>query len=146
MDIAARVRPRSSLTGNRPPNGGLSDGSAAPARRAASCSPQRLHREEHVSGLAASFNGKPYPHVQHIHIAAKGQCPDMSADTSGDGVISTTESGPFYGAIGTTLSTSGDTGPAAGTTLTVAPSGASFHYQRSFQLDAVWLSVMGRCW
>jgi hypothetical protein len=70
----------------------------------------------------------------------------MSADTSGDGVISTTESGPFYGAIGTTLSTSGDTGPAAGTTLTVAPSGASFHYQRSFQLDAVWLSVMGRCW
>jgi len=91
---------------------------------------------EHVDGLAATFSGKPYPHVQHIHIAAKGQCPAMSADTSGDGVISTTEGGPFYGAIGATLSTSGDTSPAAATTLTVAPSGASFDYQRTFDLDA----------
>ncbi len=91
---------------------------------------------EHVSGLAASFNGQPYPHVQHIHVAAKGQCPGMSADTSKDGVISTTEGAPFYGGIGTTLSTSGDTSPAAGTTLTVAPSGASFDYKRTIQLDA----------
>ena len=91
---------------------------------------------EHVSGLAASFNGQPYPHVQHIHIGAKGQCPDPSADTSKDGVISTTEGAPFYGGIGTTLSTSGDTSPAAATTLTVAPSGASFDYQRTFALDA----------
>jgi hypothetical protein len=91
---------------------------------------------EHASGLAASFNGQPFPHVQHIHVAAKGQCPDMSADTSKDGVISTTEGAPFYGGIGTTLSTSGDTSPAAGTTLTVAPSGASFDYKRTFQLDA----------
>jgi len=91
---------------------------------------------EHVDGLAATFSGQPYPHVQHIHIGAKGQCPDMSADTSKDGVISTTEGAPFYGAIGTTLSTSGDTSPAAGTTLTVAPSGASFDYQRTFDLDA----------
>lgn len=91
---------------------------------------------EHASGLAASFNGQPYPHVQHIHIGAKGQCPDMSADASKDGVISTTEGAPFYGGIGTTLSTSGDTSPAAGTTLTVAPSGGSFDYQRTFPLDA----------
>jgi hypothetical protein len=91
---------------------------------------------EHVDGLAATFSGNPYPHVQHIHIGAKGQCPDMSADTSKDGVISTTEGAPFYGAIGTTLSTSGDTSPAAGTTLTVAPSGASFDYRRTFDLDA----------
>ena len=91
---------------------------------------------EHASGLAASFNGQPYPHVQHIHIGAKGQCPDMSADTSKDGVISTTEGAPFYGGIGTTLSTSGDTSPAAGTTLTVAPSGGSFDYKRTFPLDA----------
>src|SRR5690242_12586871 len=35
---------------------------------------------EKVSGLAAEFNGAPYPHVQHIHIGAKGTCPDMSAD------------------------------------------------------------------
>ena len=66
---------------------------------------------EHVTGLAATFGGKPYPHVQHIHIGAKGSCPTMAADTSGDGVISTTEGAPAYGGIGTTLSTSGDTSP-----------------------------------
>jgi hypothetical protein len=90
---------------------------------------------EKVSGLAGMFNGAPYPHVQHIHIGAKGECPTTAADTDKDGVISTTEGGPSYGAIGTTLSTSGDTSPAAGTTLTVAPSGASFEYHRTFTLD-----------
>jgi hypothetical protein len=97
---------------------------------------------EHVDGLAATFSGQPYPHVQHIHIAARGQCPDPSADTSKDGVISTTEGAPFYGAIGATLSTSGDTSPAAGTTLTVAPSGASFDFQRTFDLDAKTLDAI----
>lgn len=91
---------------------------------------------EHFRGLAATFNGSPYPHVQHIHIDAKGECPSTSADKNGDGVISTTEGAPFYGAIGTTLSTSGDTSPKAGTTLTVAPSGASFTYQRTFTMNA----------
>ena len=90
---------------------------------------------EHVDGLAASFSGKPYPHVQHIHIGAKGQCPTMADDANKDGVISTTEGGPAYGGIGTTLSTSGDTSPAAGTTLTVAPSGASYDYKRTIALD-----------
>ncbi len=95
---------------------------------------------EHFSGLAAelpaSLKGGPYPHVQHIHIGAKGVCPDTSADTNGDGVISTTEGAPFYGAIGATLSTSGDTSPAAGTTLTVAPSGSSANYTRTLTLDS----------
>ena len=91
---------------------------------------------EHVTGLASMFSGAPYPHVQHIHIGAKGQCPTTAADTDKDGVISTTEGGPDYGAIGATLSTSGDTSPAAGTTLTVAPSGASFEYSRTFTVDA----------
>lgn len=91
---------------------------------------------EKVTGLAGMFNGAPYPHVQHIHIGAKGECPTPAADTDKDGVISTTEGAPAYGAIGTTLSTSGDTSPAAGTTLTVAPSGASFTYNRTFALDA----------
>ena len=91
---------------------------------------------EHVSGLAATFSGKPYPHVQHIHIDGMGQCPTTSADKNGDGVISTTEGAPAYGPIGTTLSTSGDTSPAAGTTLTVAPSGGSFDYSRTITLDA----------
>ena len=91
---------------------------------------------ENVSGLAATFDGKPYPHVQHIHIGAKGTCPDMSADTSKDGVISTTEGAPFYGGIGVTLSTSGDTSPAAATNLEVAGMGASYTYERTFALDA----------
>jgi hypothetical protein len=91
---------------------------------------------EHVDGLAASFSGKPYPHVQHIHIGAQGSCPTTAADANHDGVISTTEGAASYGAIGTTLSTSGDSSPAAGTTLTVAPSGASFDYKRTLTLDA----------
>jgi hypothetical protein len=91
---------------------------------------------EQVSGLAAAFSGMPYPHVQHIHIGAQGTCPTIAADTNKDGVISTAEGQPSYGAIGTTLSTSGDTSPAAGTTLTVAPSGGSFTYSRTITLDA----------
>jgi hypothetical protein len=97
---------------------------------------------EHVSGLAASFSGKPYPHVQHIHIGAKGSCPDTSADKDGDGVVSTTEGAPFYGAIGATLSTSGDTSPKAGTTLTVAPFGAGIDYSRTFTLDPATLAAL----
>ena len=91
---------------------------------------------EHYTGLAATFGGKPYPHVQHIHIGAKGVCPDTSADANGDGVISTTEGGSSYGAIGATLSTSGDTSPAAGLTLTAAPMGASADLHRTFTLDS----------
>lgn len=91
---------------------------------------------EKVSGLATTFSGMPYPHVQHIHIDAKGVCPTMSADTNHDGVISTTEGHPFYGMIGTTLSTSGDTSAAAATDLKVAPGGGTFTYQRTFTLNA----------
>ncbi|MGX7678967.1 hypothetical protein ACSMXN_08710 [Jatrophihabitans sp. DSM 45814] len=97
---------------------------------------------EHFDGLAATFNGSPYPHVQHIHIGAMGQCPTTAADTNKDGVISTTEGAPSYGAIGTTLSTSGDTSPAAGTTLTVAPAGASTDYNRTITLDAKTLASL----
>ncbi len=91
---------------------------------------------ENVTGLAAKFGANAYPHVQHIHIGAKGNCPTTAADANKDGVISTTEGGANYGGIGTTLSTSGDTSPAAGTTLTVAPSGASFTYSRTITLDS----------
>ena len=97
---------------------------------------------EHFSGLAASFSGAPYPHVQHIHIDAKGECPTTAADSNKDGVISTTEGGPSYGAIGTTLSESGDTSPAAGTTLTVAPSGAATDYKRTFTMNAKTIAAL----
>ncbi|MGH3436809.1 MAG: hypothetical protein ACRDRN_10125, partial [Sciscionella sp.] len=42
---------------------------------------------ENVSGLAATFMGGPFPHVQHIHINGQGQCPSMSADKNGDGIV-----------------------------------------------------------
>src|SRR5689334_9848275 len=97
---------------------------------------------EHVTGLAATFGGNPYPHVQHIHIGAQGTCPGTSADKNGDGVISTTEGAPFYGGIGATLSTSGDTSPAAGTTLTVAPAGSTINYNRTITLDSKTISAL----
>jgi hypothetical protein len=87
------------------------------------------------SGLPAEFSGGPYPHVQHIHIGAQGKCPTPSADKNNDGVISTTEGGPSYGAIGTTLSTKGDTSPAAGTDIKIAPGGGSTDYSRTINVS-----------
>ncbi len=94
---------------------------------------------EHVSGLASTFMNAPFPHVQHIHGGAQGVCPTASADANHDGVISTTEGQPAYGAILTTLSMSGDTSPAAATDTKVAPSGATFDYSRTITLDAATL-------
>lgn len=89
-----------------------------------------------VSGMPATFMDAPYPHVQHIHGGAKGACPDPSADKDGDQVISTTEGAPSYGGIVTTLSTSGDTSPAAGLDLKVGGQGASYTVDRTFELNA----------
>jgi hypothetical protein len=97
---------------------------------------------EQVSGLAATFMGQPYPHVQHIHGGAQGVCPTAAADTNHDGVISTTEGQPSYGAIQTTLSTSGDTSPASGTDIKIAPSGSSFNYSRTITLDAATMASL----
>lgn len=94
------------------------------------------------SGLASTFGGSPYPHVQHIHIGAKGSCPGPSADTNNDGVISTTEGGPFYGGIGTTLSVKGDTSPNAGTNIEIAPSGSSTDYSRTIKLSSETLNSL----
>jgi hypothetical protein len=95
---------------------------------------------QNVQGLATTFMNAPYPHVQHIHINAAGTCPSASADKNGDDVVSTTEGAPFYGAIGTTLSVSGDTSPAAGTNVKIAPSGGSYNYSRTITLDSATLS------
>lgn len=90
---------------------------------------------EQFSGLAATFMDAPFPHVQHIHGGATGECPTAEADANGDGVISVPEGAPAYGAIQTTLSTSGDTSPEAATNLEVAPSGASAEYSRTFTIN-----------
>jgi hypothetical protein len=93
-------------------------------------------------GIPTAFAGKPFPHVQHIHINGQDQCPTASADANHDGVLSTVEGQPAYGAIGTTLSTSGDTSPKAGTNVLVAPGGASFTYKRTFTLDSATVSAI----
>ena len=97
---------------------------------------------ESWSGLASQFNNAPYPHVQHIHIGAAGVCPGPSADKNGDGVVSTTEGAPSYGGIGTTLSTKGDTSPAAGTNIKIAPAGPSTNYHRTIRLDSKTLASL----
>lgn len=86
-------------------------------------------------GIPEAFAGKPFPHVQHIHINGQDTCPTASADTNKDGVITTPEGQPAYGMIGTTLSVSGDTSPAAATDVTIAPGGGSFTYNRTITLD-----------
>lgn len=90
---------------------------------------------EKVSGLPATFMGKAYPHVQHIHIGGQGKCPTASADVDGNGIVDTVEGQPSYGSVGTTLSTTGDTSPAAATDITIAPTGSGFDYSRSITLD-----------
>lgn len=91
---------------------------------------------EHVSGLAAKFKGGQYPHVQHIHVAGQGQCPGMSADKNGDGIVDTVEGQPAYGKIGATLSAKGDTSAKAATNVKIAPGGDSYDYSRTVTLDA----------
>ncbi len=95
---------------------------------------------EEVSGLAATFMGAAYPHVQHIHINGAGMCPAPSADKNADGVVNTTEGQPAYGAIGTTLSVSGGTTPSDAANVKIAPGGAGFAYDRTITLDSATLS------
>ena len=115
---------------------GQLNGSSASGNVTLHVSGDQAHVVLNVTGLATTFNNAPYPHVQHIHIGAKGQCPAPSADANGDGVISTTEGAPAYGKIGATLSTSGDTSPAAGLDLKVAGQGGAYTIDRSFPLNA----------
>lgn len=98
---------------------------------------------EQVSGLASTFMGKPFPHVQHIHGGADGTCPTAAADTNHDGVISTVEGKASYGGILTTLSESpGGTSPSDGTNTSIAPSGSSFTYHRTITLSSASLSSL----
>ena len=90
-----------------------------------------------AAGLAETFNDAAFPHVQHIHIGAEGVCPTIEEDdANGDGIVDTVEGQPSYGEIGTTLSLGdADKSPAAATDITVAPSGSSFTYEETFELD-----------
>ncbi|WP_258804223.1 CHRD domain-containing protein [Pseudarthrobacter sp. NS4] len=115
---------------------GQLNGSSASGTVTVDVTGNQAHVVLNVSGLPATFMDAPYPHVQHIHGGKQGTCPDPSADKDGDGVINTTEGDPAYGPILTTLSTSGDTSPAAGTDLKLAGQGAAYTIDRTFELNA----------
>ncbi|MFZ3453700.1 hypothetical protein [Arthrobacter sp. 7Tela_A1] len=87
-----------------------------------------------VAGAAETFMDGPFPHAQHIHIAAQGTCPGPEADTDGDGVVNTTEGHPFYGHIGTSLTTTGDTSADSALAVERFPGGSSYTYERTLEL------------
>ena len=84
-----------------------------------------------ASGLVAGA-----PHAQHFHIGAQGTCPTDAADEDGDGFLSTTEGAPFYGAIGTSLTTQGDTSPDSGLAVDRFPTAddGTVRYERTFDI------------
>ncbi|WP_164701797.1 hypothetical protein [Modestobacter sp. KNN46-3] len=84
-----------------------------------------------ASGLLAGS-----PHAQHFHIGALGECPTDADDTDGDGFLSTTEGAPAYGAIGTSLTTTGDTSPDSGLAIDRFPTAddGTLSYERTFEV------------
>lgn len=79
------------------------------------------------------------PHAQHVHfgVTAAHDCPSPSADANNDGVVDTTEGGPSYGPVQTSLTTTGDTSPASTLAVTRYPTYANgSEYDRTFQLTA----------
>ena len=97
---------------------------------------------EQVSGLAQTFMNAPFPHVQHIHGGAAGMCPTQADDANGDGVVSTPEAAKDYGSVLTTLSVSGDTSASAATDVKIAPSGGSYSYSRTINLDSATMQAI----
>lgn len=94
------------------------------------------------SGLLAG-----QPHAQHFHIDGRNVCPgpDAADDNEDDGRLSTTEGQPFYGAIKTSLTTTGDTSPDSGLAVDRMPAASEdgiVTYQRTFTVpDDVAASV-----
>ncbi len=74
------------------------------------------------------------PHAQHFHIGAQGTCPTDADDEDGDGFLSVTEGAPFYGAIGTSLTTEGDTSPDSGLAIDRFPTTGNITYERTFEV------------
>ena len=85
-----------------------------------------------ASGLLAGA-----PHAQHFHIDAMGTCPTDADNKDGDAFLSTTEGEPAYGAIGTSLTLTGDTSPDSGLAVDRFPTaeGGSLSYNRTFELS-----------
>ncbi|RBY90162.1 hypothetical protein DQ244_11870 [Blastococcus sp. TBT05-19] len=76
------------------------------------------------------------PHAQHFHIGAQGTCPTDADNKDGDAFLSTSEGTAAYGAIGTSLTTTGDTSPDSGLAVDRFPTaeGGSISYNRTFEV------------
>lgn len=88
----------------------------------------------HTDGASAGL-----PHAQHIHIGGQGICPTMSADSNHDGVLSTVEGQPAYGAVKVSLTTSGDTSANSAVAVSRFPkadANGSITYSRTFTLPS----------
>ena len=84
-----------------------------------------------ASGLVAGA-----PHAQHFHIGAQGTCPTDADDEDGDGFVSVTAGAPYYGAIGSSLTTEGDTSPDSGLAVDRFPTAddGTISYERTFTI------------
>ncbi len=79
------------------------------------------------------------PHAQHFHIGGNSECPNTSADTDGDGFISSVEGLPSYGPVEVSLTETGDVSASSGLALDrfpVASSDGIVTYERTFTLPA----------
>ena len=94
----------------------------------------QLTVEIHSTGLTPN-----QPHAQHLHIGGTHTCPAASADTNGDGLVSTVEGQPSYGPIKVSLTTSGDVSDASGLAVDRFPkadASGKLDYTRTFALPA----------
>jgi len=88
----------------------------------------------HATGASPSL-----AHTQHIHIGGRGVCPDPSADTNKDGIISTKEGEPFIGQAKISLTTEGDTSMSsmlAVDRFPTADASGTIGYKRTFALPS----------
>ena len=78
------------------------------------------------------------PHAQHFHIGALGSCPSdgLEDDADKDGWVSVSEAAKYYGAIGASLTLTGDTSPDSGLAVDRFPTaeGGSESYSRTFEV------------
>jgi hypothetical protein len=88
-----------------------------------------------VSGLAETFMDAPYPHVQHIHGGALGQCPTTANDADGNGIVNVAEGVPLYGDILSTITTSGASTAAEGLNLALGGQGGTYSINRTITID-----------
>ncbi|WP_209307650.1 hypothetical protein [Geodermatophilus sp. DF01-2] len=85
------------------------------------------------------------PHAQHVHIGGQNVCPSMTADTNGDGIVSTVEGQPAYGAIQLSITTEGDFGPESALAVErfpVASPEGEVSYERTFDLTQIEGEIM----